>query len=220
MNEDLTKLYLMPLPETVLFPGMNLPILVYEELYKKLILECIKEKRTLGIILFEDDKLSEVGTIAEIIHTENSEDEGINALIEGKERFKVTTIIKKEPYLFSSIEPYTDIEETIGKQEKQSLKTIKQLTKEALLIYDSISKKKHSKKIKLPANPNELLFLIAGNLTCTPAEKQSILETKSITERIVKITTLLNQEIAKLNASLENKNTKHIVSQNGHLEDY
>ena len=220
MDEDLKDLHLLPLPETVLFPGMNLPILVYEEIYKKLIRDCVNEKRTLGIILFETDKLKEVGTIAEIIHTEDSEDDGINVLLEGKERFKINCVTEKEPYLCSSVEPYTDIEVEIGKQEKQDLKTIKQMTKEALTIYDSISKKKHSKKVKLPTDPNELLFLVAGNLTCTPAEKQSILETKSIPERIKKIAPLLNEELTKLNATLENKSTKDIVSKNGNLEDY
>ena len=218
MSQDLINLCLLPLPETVLFPGMNLPVLIYEEIYKKLIQECIQENSILGIVLFEEEKLKNIGTLAEIIHCEDSEDNGINVLLEGKERFKIISIKEKEPYLYCNYEFYTDIETKLSRQEKEALKSIKHLTKEALLLYDSIAEKKHSQKIKLPSDPNELLFLIAGNLTCTPGEKQTILETSSIPKRIDQISPLLDQEIEKLNRTLQNKSTKNIVSKNGFLE--
>ena len=81
-----------------------------------------------------------------------------------------------------------------------------------------ISNQELSKKIKLPENPNDLLFLIAGNLTCSFESKQTILETQSIKDRTKKILSLLKEEIKRLEILLKNKETKPAVEKNGKLK--
>ena len=141
MNSESFNLFLLPLPEVVLFPGMSLPLLIYEDDYRQLVLDCMNKKIKLGIILMEEDQIKEIGTIADIIHTEKAENKGLNTLVEGKERFKVLNLINKEPYIRAEVEIYSDKETILDKQLQNDLKTVKQLTKKALNIFDSISGK-------------------------------------------------------------------------------
>lgn len=212
------NLFLFPLPEVVLFPGMNLPLHIFEDRYKKMISECLDRDKQLGIVLADDKYCAEVGTIAEIIDVEKLEDGKMNVLTEGKSRFKIVEFLKEEPYYEAKVQPYEDTEVELDDKFKKSLSTIKELSSKALSIFDIISEEELSKKIKLPEEPNELLFLVAANLTCTYEAKQSILETRSIKARSKKILALLKEEILRLEVLLENKKTKDFVVKNGKLE--
>ena len=85
-------------------------------------------------------------------------------------------------------------------------------------MFDIVSDQELSKNIKLPDEPNELLFLVSANLTCSFESKQSILETRSLRERTKKVLSLLKEEIERLHVMLENKETKESVIKNGKLK--
>ena len=142
----------------------------------------------------------------------------MNIFTEGKERFEIIKFITEDPYHIAEIKPYEDVKMEINDELKASLKQIKQLTSKALKTFDLLSEKEHSGKIKLPSKPYELLFLIATNLTCSHEEKQMILETLSIKDRVEKIAPLLDEELKKLEVLLENKSTKKDVEKNGKLK--
>lgn len=208
-----------PLPETVMFPEMGLPLHIFEERYKLLVSDCLKKDNQFGIVLAkENNRCAKVGTSVEIIDVETLEDGGMNIFAEGRERFEIISFFTEEPYYVAEIEPYEDTDTSINEDLKVSLKQIKQLTSKALKIFDLIAEKEQSKKIRLPRKPDELLFLIATNLTCSHEDKQIILETRSIKDRAEKITPLLNEEIQKLDVLLQNKNTKKVVETNGKLK--
>lgn len=218
MPKDQLILPLFPLPGVVMFPGMNLPLHIFEERYKKLISTSLKKNKTFGIVFAKENICSEVGTIVEIIDVEKLEDGKLNILTEGKKRFKIVNFMSKEPYYEALIQPYEDKEVKINEKFKKTIKEVSELSKKALGIFDTISEQDLSKKLKLPTEPNELLFLVAANLTCPTESKQLILESQSIKERANKVLELLKEEIERLQILLANKETKSKVTQNGKLK--
>ena len=219
MAKRKNMLPIFPLPEVVMFPEMNLPHHIFEERYKQLISDCLEGNKQFGIVLEKGNNLcAKVGTVVEILDVENLEDGMINIFTEGKERFEIINFLTEEPYYVAEIQPYEDTNTKIDNELKSFLKRIKQLASKALKTFDLISEEENSKKIKLPSKPDELLFLIATNLTCSHEEKQAILETRSIKDRSEKIMPLLDEELGKLEILLENKKTKKDVAKNGKLK--
>lgn len=218
MAVETFNLPLFPLPEVVLFPGMNLPLHIFEDKYKEMISGCLENDKRFGVVLSNDNVIAEVGTIAEIVDVENLEEEKMNILTEGRSRFKISSLISEKPYFTARAYEYDDEEEKIDSEFKTRIKEIKSYSKEALRIFDLVSEQKLSKKLKLPKDPNELLFLIAGNLTCAYELKQLILESRSLRDRSRRVLSLLKEEIERLEILLENKKTKKDVVKNGKLK--
>ena len=216
-NKQIT-LPLFPLPEVVLFPGMNLPLHIFEDRYKKMILYCLNKDKQFGIVFSKENMCAEVGTLAEIIDVEKLDNGKMNLLTEGKSRFQILNFVSEEPYCLAEIELYEDKQLKITDSIKKSLKEIKEMSLKALNLFDTIFNEELSRKLKLPNEPNELLFLISANLTCSYESKQSVLETRSIKERIEKVFPLLREEIERLEILLENKETKKDVVKNGKLK--
>ena len=219
MAKRKNMLPIFPLSEVVMFPEMDLPLHIFEERYKQLISDCLKSDKQFGIVLERENNLcAKVGTLVEILDVENLEDGMMNIFTEGKKRFEIISFLTEEPYYVAEIKPYEDTDVEVDDELKSTLKKIKQMSSKALRTFDLISDEENSKKIKLPSKPDELLFLIAVNLTCSHEEKQIILETKSIKHRAEKIMPLLNEELQKLEVLLENKKTKKDVDKNGKLK--
>lgn len=218
MEKNQRKIPLFPLQEVVLFPGMNLPLYIFEERYKKMISNCLSKDKLFGVVLLSGNVCAEIGTIAEIIDINKLEEEKMNILTEGKERFKIIELTSEEPYCEAIVELFEDKQLKISDALEKKIKEIRELSLKALSTFDKVSDQELSKKLKLPDEPNELLFLIAGNLTCSSKEKQIILETQSLKERAGKISSLLKDEIERLEVLLENKKTKKDVVKNGKLK--
>lgn len=218
MASEKTVISLFPLQGVVLFPGMNLPLFIFEERYKKMILSCLEKDKSFGVVFAKGNMCAEVGTRAEIIDVEKLEEGKMNILAEGKSRFKISKFISEEPYHEAEIQPYEDKEVDVDNKLKKALLEVKNLSSKALSIFDSISGEELSNKLTLPDDPNELLFLVAANLTCSLEIKQDILEIRSIKQRTNKIHNLLKEEIKRLEIVLKNKETQKDVIKNGKLE--
>ncbi|MBI1858622.1 MAG: LON peptidase substrate-binding domain-containing protein [Candidatus Melainabacteria bacterium] len=204
------------LPGIVLFPGMDLPLHIFEDKYKDMVTNCIKDKKLFGVVYTKGNLCADVGTLAEIISYEELGGGKYNLLAEGKRRFKILDMVSEDPYYEALVEYYDDKDKVTIKI-KESIKEIKTLSKKALKLFDEVSKQKMSSNIKLPDDPNELLFLVAANLSWSFVTKLTLLETISVKDRVKKITKLLHEEVEKLEVTLENKKTKPVVETNGHL---
>lgn len=215
LNEKTIPVF--PLPKVVLFPSMNLPLHIFEERYKQMLNYCIDGNKPFAIVQLLDDEILKIGTIAEIVDVEIFDNGEANILVEGKDRIEIDNLFEEEPYFTASYTLYEDL-----KKEKISQKKIEELkktSKKVMKLFDNAYEQELSKKIKLPSDINELLFLLAANLTCPTDEKQFVLETRSVLSRFEKIESLLNDEFERLNILVENKKTKPIVSTNGKLHN-
>ncbi|MCX6351772.1 MAG: LON peptidase substrate-binding domain-containing protein, partial [Bacteroidetes bacterium] len=112
-NESLPQeLSILPLRNTVLFPGVVFPITVGRDKSIKLINDAYKGDKIIGVVAqrsenIEDPLLEDlhaVGTVAQIIKMLRMPDGNITAILRGRKRFKPTEIIQQEPYLRAKVE--------------------------------------------------------------------------------------------------------------------
>ena len=112
--EDLLQLSLFPL-NVVLFPGMPMPLHIFEERYKAMIGECVDREEPFGIILIkEGQEVGEpaepvkVGTTARIVQVERLEEGRLNIMTRGEKRFEVVEITHQVPYLAGQVRYFTE----------------------------------------------------------------------------------------------------------------
>ena len=109
-SQDPTTLPLFPL-NLVLFPGMPLPLHIFEERYKAMIGECLESQMPFGVVLIRDGlEVGEpaepfmTGTSARIVRVDHLEDGRMNILTQGESRFQVTEITQNIPHIIGEIQ--------------------------------------------------------------------------------------------------------------------
>src|SRR5207248_5482663 len=107
---------LFPL-NTVLFPGMPLPLHIFEERYKLMIGRCIEDERPFGVVLIQSGPEvggpavpHKVGTTAHIAAVKRADDGRMNLIAIGQERFQIREGVRQEPYLIARVEALADKE--------------------------------------------------------------------------------------------------------------
>ena len=119
MNNEATPeiLSILPLRNTVLFPGVVIPITVGRDKSIKLIKDAYKGDRTIGVVSQRDvaiedpafDQLNSVGTVALIIKMLQMPDGSTTVIIQGKQRFRLGEEVQSEPYIKASINKFEEI---------------------------------------------------------------------------------------------------------------
>src|SRR5947209_7686882 len=114
MEDELLALF--PL-HTVLFPGMPLPLHIFEERYKLMIGRCIEAERPFGVVLIQSGPEvggpavpHMVGTTAHIAAVKRADDGRMNLIAIGQERFRILEVVRQEPYLIARVEALADDE--------------------------------------------------------------------------------------------------------------
>src|SRR5690606_34379319 len=136
-EEDMSKadipdyLPILPLRNTVLFPGVVIPITVGRNKSIKLVKEAYKGNRTIGVVSQKDmniedptlEQLHKVGTVANIIKILQMPDGNTTVIIQGKQRFKIVELLSTEPYLKAKVErvPERSEEHTSELQSRENL---------------------------------------------------------------------------------------------------
>lgn len=112
MSNELLPLF--PL-EVVLFPGMPLPLHIFEPRYKQLIRTCLERGEHFGVVLARKEGLAGVGCTTEIVKVVKEFDDGrMNILTVGRNRFRVLQLFEELPYLQAQVEMLEEDEETDG----------------------------------------------------------------------------------------------------------
>ena len=109
---------LFPL-DLVLFPGTQLPLHIFEERYKEMIGECLRDKSVFGIVRAKEGGLAEIGCSAEVMGvTKRYEDGRLDIMVEGKRRFEVMEVNEERSFLQGDV-MYFDDEPGSAPHEKQ-----------------------------------------------------------------------------------------------------
>jgi ATP-dependent Lon protease len=114
-------LSILPLRNTVLFPGVVIPITVGRDKSIKLIKDAYKQDRIIGVVAQKDvsvedpsfEDLNKIGTVAYIIKMLRMPDGNTTVIIQGKKRFELNELKQTEPYLKASITPFNEDNQTI-----------------------------------------------------------------------------------------------------------
>ena len=199
------ELPILPLRNTVLFPGVVIPITVGRDKSIKLIQEANKGDKTLGVVSQKNDEiedpsaddLNSIGTIAHILKLLKMPDGNITVIIQGKKRFKVKEITQEEPYLKAKIEAFDQVKKPKGKSFEALVSSIKDLASQIIEQSPTIPSEA-TFAIKNIESPTFLINFIASNMKADVITKQSLLEIPEVKERANALLIHLTKELQLL----------------------
>ncbi len=165
---------LFPL-ELVLFPGVSLPLHIFEPRYKEMIAECLELKKPFGIVRASEEGVADIGCTAEILQvTKKYEDGRMDILTRGVERFELVSVNEERAFLQAEISVIEDEPDPAPKQ----------VVEQAVRLHAEIAKLAGTE----PSGPDEtaghLSFLLAGSLPLDLNFKQKLLTTLSEAQRL------------------------------------
>jgi len=196
---------ILALRNTVLFPGVVIPITVGRDKSIKLVKEAYKNSTSIGVVAQRDTTiedpevgdLNRVGTMASIVKILNMPDDTTSVIIHGKRRFHLDEITTKEPYLKGRVTPLSDIKPSEDPQEFEAIiGTIKDLALK-IVQYSSNVPQEASFAIKNIEGAGFLVNYLCSNSDLGMTEKQELLETDNIRDRAVRLLEHLSLEFQK-----------------------
>lgn len=199
-------LSILPLRNTVLFPGVVIPITVGRDKSIKLIKDAYKADKIIGVVSQKDDKiedpsfdeLNKIGTVAFIIRMLRMPDGNTTVIIQGKKRFSLNEITQTDPYLKASVTPFTESKPAKGDKEFDALySSLKDLALQIIKQSPQIPSEA-AFAIKNIESPSFLINFISSNMNATVADKQKIMEVSDLTERATLVLGFLTKELQML----------------------
>jgi len=206
---------ILPLRNTVLFPGVVIPITVGRDKSIKLIKESYKQKKLIGVVAQKDAEVEEpeikdlnkIGTVANIVKILQMPDGNTTVIIQGKKRFQLLELVQEEPYFKARVQQY-ESDETIDRNKEfdaliASLKDLSiQIIKQSPNIPSDAAF-----AIRNIESPVFLVNFVSSNLNIDIKEKQRLLEISNFQERTNMVLTSLTKElqILELKNQIQNK---------------
>jgi ATP-dependent Lon protease len=209
--ERIQELALLPLRNTVLFPQVVVPLAVGRPKSVKLIEDAVQQERPIAVLTQRNpetddpslDDMYEVGTIARILKVVKIAADNYSVIIQGQRRIRLDEITQTEPYFVGRFESLEKDDELTSEQQveidalflnlkstaKQVVKFIPEMPKEAAQMVDGVN------------DPGQLCDFVAANMDISTEEKQAILETADLKERLKTVVTLLARQLEVLRVS-------------------
>ena len=197
------ELPLFPL-NTVLFPGMPLPLHVFEDRYKEMVQVCLDEKRPFGVVLIrsgvaEGGPLAhpyEIGCVADIVEVQRLEDGRLLIMAVGQERFRILSLDHSMPYLMGEVESLPFQKEP----DEQIEYFANELTPWLLeyLVYLADLGQVEFDPAQMPENYEDLVYLASAAIQLPQEEKQAILENVKATSLLRALIAVYREEVTLL----------------------
>lgn len=197
---------ILPLRNTVLFPGVVIPITVGRDKSIKLVKEAYKKDRTIGVVSQKDmsieeptfEQLNKIGTVANIIKVLQMPDGNTTVIIQGKQRFKLVELVDSEPYLKAKVERFDEDKPKVSSKEfKALISSIKELALQIIQLSPNLPSEA-GMAIRNIESPTFLVNFISSNLALDMQPKQHLLETKDFVKRAKMLLEHLTTEIQML----------------------
>ncbi|RIV22162.1 endopeptidase La [Fibrisoma montanum] len=180
-----TNLPILPVRNTVLFPGMVIPVTVGRQKSIRLVKKAYKGNRIIGVVAQLNqqkdeptaDDLYRLGTVAYIIKMITLPDGNITIIIQGKKRFEVQQIVQEEPFMTAQVRQIDDAFPNVNKKEgKALLQSLKDAAYKILRLNPEIPQEARIALDNIES-PTFLLHFLSSNINAEVADKQRLLET-------------------------------------------
>jgi ATP-dependent Lon protease len=199
----------LPVRQTVLFPGIVLPLTVGRKSSIAAAQEAVRTERMLGVVLQKDpaieeptpDQLHAVGTAAQVLRYVTAPDGTHHVIAQGVRRFRVIDYLGGFPFRVARIEEI-GITEVMTPEIEARVRLVKGRAQDVIHLLPNVPGEVAA-TIEHLDSPSALADFVAGILDAKPAEKQDVLETIDIKERLDKVLALLVQRIEVLKISKE-----------------
>jgi Lon protease-like protein len=194
------ELPLFPL-QTVLYPGLPLPLHVFEDRYRQMFKRVLDGRRRFGVVAIlrgrdvdPDATYHPVGCVAEVAEVRRHADGRLDVVARGCSRFRVEGVVQAAPYIVAEV---SELAETTGEAaEQRSLKAGRLFTRYLTTLLQMTGGK--VEPIDLPDDPVVASYLVAAGLQVDLADKQRLLAIPSAAERLAAEATLLRRELVLL----------------------
>ncbi len=196
---------IVPVVDLILFPRMVLPLVVHGDEFQKLVDEAMAKDRIIGLVVSKKKELTiphkpedlySVGTAALILRMSKPDEKGTQLLVQGIGRFRIDEYVSDKPYLHARIEPIA--EQSIKDIEVEAMMTNLVNLFQKVLELSPYLPRELAPLAKSLDEGVMLADLIASSLNISKEEKQKILETQDVKERLKDVTRLINRELQVL----------------------
>lgn len=206
------EIALLPLRNTVLFPGVVLPITVGRDKSIKAVNDAYRTDKLIGVVAQKDSNvedpavtdLENVGTVAKIVKLIKMPDGGTTIIIQGKSRFLIEAIVEEDPYFKAKIKKLEEEESPKDVDFDAYIANIKDLAADIVQLSPNIPTEA-SIILRNIENPAFLIHFVSSNLNTDIKDKQRLLELNQIRQRADLLMQLLQKELQF--AELKNKVT-------------
>ncbi|HEV7477802.1 MAG TPA: endopeptidase La [Burkholderiales bacterium] len=202
-------LILIPMRNTVLFPGVISPITVGRKVSVAAAQEAVRSEKRIGFLLQKDaqkndvrpDDLYWVGTSGTVVRYITGAEGAHHLVVQGQERFRVLEFLQGWPFLVARVALVTDASEMTPEIEARFLQ-LKQQAAEAIGLLTNAPEELGT-LVQGVASPSVLADMVANLLDVKNEEKQALLETFELKTRLDKVLALLGERVGVLRISKE-----------------
>src|SRR5512144_428624 len=212
-REDIPAvLPILPLRNSVFFPGGVLPLAVGRQKTIALIKDAVRDEQVIGVVTQrraeeEDPGASDlytVGTVARVVKLLKMGEDNYSLVVQGLARFKVLELVQETPYLKARVDPVEDKTSTDEVEVEALAINLKKLAREVIELMPELPAAA-TELVESITHPGHLADLIAANVDVPIEEKQQVLETVDLKARMKLVLELLNRkrEILKLSNKID-----------------
>ncbi len=201
-----TELPILPLRDTVVFPGMVVPITVGKPANIKLVDDVSVGEKFCGLVLqkkktddepkFED--LYKIGTIARVVKMFKLPTNTVHLLVQGIERISIGKFTQKEPYIKADVHTISEPKTVKTPEIEARMRNLLSQFQKTVSLSPRIPEEESYITALNIQEPGKLADFIAANISLEPKEQQDILETLDPMERLNKVAVSLNKELEVL----------------------
>ena len=205
-NESLPETVpILSLRNTVLFPGVVIPITAGRDKSIKLINDANSGSKVIGVVsqkdeTVEDPSLDDIyttGTVARILKVLKMPDGNTTVIIQGKKRFQISEIVSEAPYMIAKIQDVPEISPSSSAEFPAIIESIKDLALQIIKQSPTIPSEA-SFAIKNIESSSFLINFVSSNMNLSVVEKQKLLEVHDLQERALLTLKHMNVEFQRL----------------------
>ena len=209
--EKMQELALLPLRNTVLFPQVVVPLAVGRPKSVKLIEEAVQNEKPIAVLTQRDPETDEpetgdlyqIGTVARILKVVKIANDNYSVIIQGQRRIRLDEMVQEDPYFIGNFEVLDPGEEAEGEAQVEIEALFMNLKSTAKQVVKFIPEmpKEAAQRVEGVNDPGQLCDFVAANMDVATEEKQEILETVGLKERLTMVVTLLARQLEVLRVS-------------------
>lgn len=197
---------ILPLRNNVLFPGVVMPITVGRDRSIQLIQDAYNNKKQIAVVSQKDSSLEEpeykdlheIGTVAQIIKLLKMPDGSSTAIIQGKQRCRLESVVAEEPFIVAKVSTFKDVENTENVNRMSALfESLKDMALQIIKQSPNIPTES-SFAIKNIESTSFMVNFIASHMQAEVAEKQSLLAEQNLVSRAEHLLKHLSKELQML----------------------
>jgi len=192
----------------VLLPAEHVPLHIFESRYKELIGECIDDDVSFGVVLADEDSMRSLGTRARVTEVLDRLPDGrLNVIVSGGERFRIVEMTAGRSFLTARVESFEDRDGAASNEKLERCVSAYRRVAAAAGVDDDTT--------DLELEPGLAAFEIAGRIDLEPESKQDLLEMTAESERLVRVTELLDGAVASVEWQ---RDVQRLATGNGHVQ--